>query len=181
MLRTISIYALLLFACFPFDAASQVVRKPVFAFEFMSWGTKPDEIQSLLGVRWFPRNEKGSQGNMGSGREDVFPRRTHLMDDGINMMLVFEFADADSGLVAATMLCGDAPGLPSLPENFLDDLWDMNLERFGDTDEGKWIPVIGESKEWTLPGVFIKMIHLNVPTEGLIVKYVRQENEPEGT
>ena len=157
------------------SASGQIVPKPNLGFEFTSWGDTPSAIESLFGYTWLRTYGNQENKNLGSGRNDVFSRPTETMEFGTRVFVQFEFTDSDSGLVAATMIAGGLPGMYEVDEDFVDRVWEMNHDRFGEPSGGKWIPLIGESKEWMIGDVFIKMIRMNLPTTGILVKYVLQE------
>ena len=146
-----------------------------FGFEHVSWGDTPSGIQSLYGLTWLKTYSRQKNRNIGSGRDDVFPLSAQLMESGVKVFVQFEFEKSDSGLVCATLIAGGLPGLYDVSEDFVDHVWETNLERFGEPTGGKWIPLIGESKEWTVGNVFIKMIRMNLPSDGILVKYVLRE------
>lgn len=154
---------------------SQIIDDVRFPFEYVSWGERPEYIRSIYGFRWMSDRGNQSSKNIGSGRSDVFPLSTSLNESGVDYFVRFEFTKEDSGLVAVTMLASGLTGFIEVPEEFIDLVWETNMERFGEPTGGKWIPLIGESKEWTVEDVFIKMIRMHLPLQGVLVKYVLQE------
>jgi len=165
----------LVFFVGPTQTASQILVNPLFDFELVSWGEKPEFIQSIFGLRWIPNRANQSFHNIGSGRDDVFPLSANMKESGTEYFVLFEFRNADSGLVALTMLASGLTGFIDVPDEFIEMVWESNLARFGEPTGGKWIPLIGESKEWNVGDVLIKMIRMSLPMSGILVKYVRQE------
>ncbi len=160
----------------PLDA--QIVARPHFDFEYVSWGETPSFIQTTLGLTWMPDYGHLKYENLGSGRDDIFPLVTNIKGPEAEYFILFEFTQEDSALVSVTMLAASFAYMLSVPDEFLDYIWEMNLERFGESTGGKWIPLIGESKEWTQERVAIKMIRMYLPSTGVLVKYVlREEGE----
>jgi len=158
------------------ELCGQIVRQAVFTYEFVDWGDKPSEIQKVFGLTWFRNHSNTRFENLGSGRDDVTPFTAKFIELGVEIFVTFEFANADSGLVCVSLYGGGLPPLYTVPDEFIDQVWDTNMGRFGDPSGGKWIPLVGESKEWKVGDVFIRMIRARLPFSGVSVKYVLQDS-----
>ena len=164
-------------SCFR-SASAQLISSPVYEYEFMSWGDSPSRIQRLLGITWFPTRDSTVRAGMGSGRTDVFQKSSVFSPDNDPYFVLFEFDASDSGLIATAMSVGSLPGMVSVSDEFEEGVWEENQVRFGENSGGKWIPLVGQSKEWDFDSVQVKMIRKDLPPSGVLVKYVYERKRP---